>query len=264
MSESTQPQKRRRTCELALNRSQKTHRTDNSAGRKEFDGLRRCLTDLRRGHSRDGKQGGDHAIRAGNITHDAGIAINQHTEKVANTTDTSSGTQRVTVGAMSVQATLVMGTDGSTSFLGNSDGVTTPADRAQFLVSRRKSDVIMIGGNTARHERYRRTPVPLVVLSHSYPAVIGENPKAHWWNLSPLEAVRKAEKEFGPAIFVEAGVSMIGQLLSVGLISQLNLSVTPMSGGENRADLTELLSYFKVVEHHEKDATIFYSCTQPI
>ena len=165
---------------------------------------------------------------------------------------------------MSVHATLVMGRDGSTSFLGNSDGVTTPEDRTQFLATRRQSDVIIIGGNTARHERYRRTPVPLVILSHSYPEIIGENPKAHWWNLSPLEAVRKAEKEFGPSIFIEGGVSMIRQLLSLGLISQLNLSVTPMSGGENRTDLTELLSYFKVVEQNEKGDTVFYSCTKPI
>lgn len=165
---------------------------------------------------------------------------------------------------MSVHATLVMGTDGSTSFLGSSDGVTTPADRTQFLATRRQSDVIIIGGITARHERYRRTPVPLVVLSHSCPDVIGENPKAHWWNLSPAEAIRKAEKEFGPFIFIEAGVSMIHQLLTLGLISQFDLSVTPMSGGENRVDLTELLSYFNVVERYEKDETVFYSCTQPI
>lgn len=165
---------------------------------------------------------------------------------------------------MSVHATLVMGADGSTSFLGNSDGVTTPEDRAQFLTTRRQSDVIIIGGNTARHERYRRTPVPLVVLSRSYPEILRENPKAHWWDLSPAKAVRKAEKEFGPFIFIEAGVSMIRQLLSRGLISQLNLSVTPMSGGENRADLTELLSYFTVVEQKEKGDTIFYTCTKPI
>lgn len=165
---------------------------------------------------------------------------------------------------MSVHATLVMGTDGSTSFLGDSDGVTTPEDRAQFLAARRQSDVIIVGGNTARHDRYLRTPVPLVILSHSYPEILGRNPRAYWWNLSPAEAVRKAEKEFGPAIFIEGGLSMVNQLLSLGLISQLNLSVTPMSGGENRADLSELLSYFTVVEQNEKGDTLFYTCTKPI
>lgn len=183
--------------------------------------------------------------------------------KIATSTDIQS-IEQVNVGFMNVYATLVMGRDGSTSLEGSSAGVTTAADRAQFLARRRQSDVIIIGGNTARNERYRRTPVPLVVLSHSYPEIVGENPRAHWWNLSPVEAVRKAEREFGPSIFIEGGVSMIGQLLSLGLISQLNLSVTPMSGGENRADLTELLSYFTVVEQNEKGDTIFYSCTKPL
>lgn len=165
---------------------------------------------------------------------------------------------------MSVHASLVMGADGSTSFLGNSDGVTSAADRAQFLANRRKSDVIIVGGNTARHERYRRTPVPLVILSHSYPHILGENPKAHWWNLSPIEALRKAEEEFGPAIFIEGGVSMIRELLSARKIFHLDVSVTPMSGGENLADLHELLSHFKVVHHDEINGTIFYHCTEPI
>lgn len=165
---------------------------------------------------------------------------------------------------MSVRATLVMGTDGSTSFLGSSEGVTTPEDRAAFLASRRQSDVIIVGGNTARHERYRRTPVPLVILSHSYPQVVGENPRAHWWKLSPVEALRRAEEEFGPAIFIEGGVSMIRQLLSVGEISHLDISVTPMTGGENRIDLAELLGHFTVVTQKTLNGTIFYSCSEPI
>lgn len=165
---------------------------------------------------------------------------------------------------MSVHATLVMGTDGSTSFLGNSDGVTSPEDRAQFLAARRESDVIIVGGNTARHDRYLRTPVPLVVLSRSCPEILGANPRALWWNLSPAEAVRKAEKEFGPSIFIEGGISMINQLLSRGLISQLNLSVTPMSGGENRADLAQLLGHFNAVSQKVHNGTSFYSCTDPI
>jgi dihydrofolate reductase len=165
---------------------------------------------------------------------------------------------------MNVRATLVIGADGSTSFLGSSDGVTSPADRARFLATRRQGDVIIIGGNTARHERYRRTPVPLVVLSHTYPEIVAENPKAHWWNLSPSEAVRKAKEEFGPSIYIEGGVAMIHQLLPLGLISRLDLSVTPMSGGENRTDLAELLSYFNAVEQNNEDDTIFYSCTQPM
>lgn len=158
---------------------------------------------------------------------------------------------------------LVMGIDGSTSLHGNSEGVTSPADRAQFLRTRRQGDVIIIGGKTALVESYRRTPLPLVVLSHSLPAVVSQNPQAHWWNLSPLAAINRAEKEFGPSIIIEGGISLIRQLLSARTITRLDLSVTPISGGENRIELNELLSHFKLVVEKSIDGTLFYSCTEP-
>ncbi len=165
---------------------------------------------------------------------------------------------------MSVSATLVIGADGSTSLFGSSDGITSPEDREQFLARRRTSDVIIIGGKTARHERYRRTPVPLIVLSHTYPEIVGENPKAHWWNLSPTEAIGRASMEFGPSVFIEGGASMIQELLSVGAISHFDLSITPAHSGENRVDLSELLSHFKKITKTERNGTLFYSCTEPI
>lgn len=165
---------------------------------------------------------------------------------------------------MSVYATLVMGADGSTSLLGNSDGITSPQDRQRFLTNRRKSDVILVGGNTARHERYRRTPVPLVIISHTHPDIVGENPRAHWWNLSPLEAVKKASSDFGSSVFVEGGISMIRELLDAGAIDQFDLSITPTTGGENREDPSVLLAHFKKVVKSELGGTTFYSCTEPI
>ena len=165
---------------------------------------------------------------------------------------------------MSVRASLVIGADGSTSLQGSSEGITSPEDRDQFLAKRRQSDVIIIGGETARHEGYRKTPVPLIVLSHTSPETIGVNPKAHWWNLSPVEAIRRAETDFGSNIFIEGGASMIQELLAVGAISQLDLSITPARGGENRVVLSELLAYFNKITKSELNETIFYRCTDPI
>lgn len=68
---------------------------------------------------------------------------------------------------MSVVATLVVGSDGSTSKESRSAGISSPEDRQAFLKRRREVDVIIVGGNTARHEPYNRTPVPLVVISRS-------------------------------------------------------------------------------------------------
>lgn len=165
---------------------------------------------------------------------------------------------------MAVIASLVLGADGSSTVLGTSDKVTTPIDRQRFLTRRRLSDVILVGGNTARNERYQRTPVPLVVLSHTRPSVLDLNPKAHWWSLSPAEAIARARWEFGSTISIEGGISFICELLDAQLISQLELSITSHVGGESKVDYLELLAHFEKIETEEIEATIFHTCTFPI
>lgn len=164
---------------------------------------------------------------------------------------------------MATVATLVLGMDGSTSLGGDSEGITSPADRERFLTRRRASDCLIIGGNTARSERYQKTPVPLVILSHSLPDIISKNPLAHWWNLPPGDAVVRARTQFGVEILVEGGISIISELLDLGAIDQLELSVTPASGGENRIAINELLGHFTDINKTQIDDTTFYSCRLP-
>ena len=165
---------------------------------------------------------------------------------------------------MLVTASLVIGSDGSSTFHGNSEGVTSALDRQRFLARRRLSNVILIGGNTARNEGYKKTPVPVVVLSRSHPELLNQNPKAHWWNIPPVAAIARAKREFGPAISVEAGAAVISELLNHGLIDNLELSVTGATGGENRIGLQELLRHFRQVVEEEVDGTHFYSCKEPV
>lgn len=165
---------------------------------------------------------------------------------------------------MAVIASLVLGADGSSTFLGTSDTVTTPIDRQRFLSRRRLCDAILIGGNTARNERYQKTPVPLVVLSHTRPEVLDENPKAHWWTLSPVEAVVRARREFGNTLSIEGGIAFISELLDAQLISQLELSITSHVGGEYKVDYLDLLAHFEKIQTEELEATIFHTCTFPI
>lgn len=165
---------------------------------------------------------------------------------------------------MAVIATLVLGADGSSTLNGTSDGISTQADRQRFLKQRRMSDCLIIGGNTARNERYTNTPVPVVVLSRSRPELIDQNPQAYWWKFTPLEALSRAKAEFGSKILIEAGISIISELLSQGAIPRLELSVTPFVGGENRVNPLDLLAYFKKIERTEIENTIFYTCTEPI
>ena len=161
-------------------------------------------------------------------------------------------------------SSLVLGADGTSTLHGNSESVTTPIDRQRFLARRRLCDAILIGGNTARNERYQRTPVPLVILSHSRPAILDQNSKAHWWVLSPAQAVARAQWEFGNTLSIEGGIAFISELLKANLLTQLELSITPHTGGEDKVDYLELLAHFEKIQTHEVEGTIFHTCTFPI
>ena len=159
---------------------------------------------------------------------------------------------------MSVIASLVVGSDGSTSKKSKSAGVSSAADRRAFLARRRVVDCIIIGGNTARYEPYNRTPVPLVVLSRSLVNPVSGNHLAHMWNASPAEAVERATKQFGENILIEGGYSMICELLDENLLDGIELSVTPESGGDGIIDWKELIARFDTCDITEDEGTHFY------
>lgn len=160
---------------------------------------------------------------------------------------------------MSIVATLVVGADGSTSKESRSAGVSSTADRQIFLQRRREVDCIIIGGNTARHEPYNRTPVPLVVISRSLVNPVQGNHLALLWNCSPVQAVEKAKTQFGENILIEGGITMINDLINNKIIDRIELSVTPATGGEDRIDWKALLAHFAHCESREIDGTTFYS-----
>lgn len=156
---------------------------------------------------------------------------------------------------MTVTVTLVTGVDGSTSKDGRSAGVSSEIDRAAFLTRRRNADCILIGGNTARNEPYQRTPVPVVVVSRSLINPLSHNRLAHCWNLSPEKALERAIKTFGPNVHVEAGVSIINELLAAGKIDALELSITNVKDGEDKIDIEHLLSRFSHKSEQVIDGT---------
>ena len=158
---------------------------------------------------------------------------------------------------MQVVATLVMGMDGSTSKDGSSAGVSTTTDRERFLKRRREFDCIIIGGNTARSERYSITPCPLVVISRHPSNILITNPNAYWWNLDPKSALEKAKREFGPAILIEAGPALLLEYLNEGLVDQLEISVTPITGGDHLIDLNEALRGFEITNDEKLNETRF-------
>jgi riboflavin biosynthesis pyrimidine reductase len=158
---------------------------------------------------------------------------------------------------MSVFASLVVGADGSTSKNGSSSGISSGADRTTFLSRRRTADFILIGGQTARTERYHRTPVPVVVASHSMINALADNPLAHWWNLSPVSALEKGAEKFGPNVLVEAGPRLINELIQARVLDGIYLSITSVTGGEDVINIEELLSNFTSIERNEIQGTFF-------
>lgn len=160
---------------------------------------------------------------------------------------------------MSIVATLVVGKDGSTSKKGSSAGVSSAADRQVFLQRRREADCIIVGGNTARSEPYNRTPVPLIVISRSLVNPVQGNHLAHLWNCSPVQAVEKAGKFFGSNLLIEGGVAIINELLEHKVLDRIELSVTTVTGGDDRIDWQALLSHFQHCQSRESDGTTFYS-----
>jgi riboflavin biosynthesis pyrimidine reductase len=160
---------------------------------------------------------------------------------------------------VSIVATLVVGSDGSTSRESRSAGVSSAADRQVFLQRRRQVDCIIVGGNTARHEPYNRTPVPLVVISRSLVNPVQGNHLALLWNCSPMQAVEKARAQFGEKILIEGGITMINELIEYAIIDQLELSVTPATGGDERIDWKVLLAKFAHCTSREVEGTTFFS-----
>ena len=160
---------------------------------------------------------------------------------------------------MTVTVTLVTGSDGSTSKGGNSAGVSSAADRTAFLARRRAANCILIGGNTARTEPYQRTPVPVIVISKSLINPLANNRLAHCWNLTPVKALDRAIKTFGPNVHVEAGASIIDELILAGRVDALELSVTQVIDGEDKIDIAKLLTYFSQQSETMIDGTRFIS-----
>ncbi len=163
---------------------------------------------------------------------------------------------------MTVTANLVVGADGSTRMGGNSRGLSTSADRAFFLQERKSRNCIIIGGRTAEGADYEESPAPIIVLSHSLPPLLERNAQALWWNCSPTEAIERAGKDFGKEIGIEAGPKLLISFLQSRVVDVLDMSVTPIYGGEGHVDAQYLFTFFDHVEQSEIDDTIFYHCTK--
>jgi len=86
---------------------------------------------------------------------------------------------------------------------------------------------------------------------------LADNRLAHWWTLSPTEALAKGVKKFGENVLVESGPSLIDQLLLNNVLDGIYLSITSVTGGENPIDIAALLENFAEIDRKDLEGTQF-------
>jgi hypothetical protein len=79
---------------------------------------------------------------------------------------------------------------------------------------------------------------------------------------TPLPACDRESAQTGPTILIEAGQSIITELISLNMIDRLELSVTPITGGEDRIDIKGLLAHFPSVSSETEGDTVFYTASR--
>ena len=162
-----------------------------------------------------------------------------------------------------VVANLVIGNDGSTTKNGSSIGLSSPEDRRRFKEIRDDSDAILIGGSTARREPYKKTPVPLFIVSHSQIKLQPKNPLAKQLNQDPVSALSEIAKFLNDRdeiqILVEGGPKLLKILMENRKIDKIFLTINHAATGENQIKIEDLFSNYKMVECHKIESDEFYT-----
>ena len=154
-------------------------------------------------------------------------------------------------------ANLIVGKDGSTTKSGSSIDLSTDEDRNRFKALRDKSDLILIGGNTARREPYKRTPIPLYILTHTKVRLQPKNQLAKQFALTPLQMIEEISTNFKNTqafpinLLIEAGPTLLQLMISQGLVDHLYLTVNLQEVGENPISISELTKGFELISSED-------------
>jgi riboflavin biosynthesis pyrimidine reductase len=161
-------------------------------------------------------------------------------------------------------ANLIVGNDGSTTANNSSIGLSTDEDRLRFQQLRSKSDLILIGGNTARREPYKRTPVPLYILTHAKVRLQPKNQLAKQFSMGITDLFSEVSNNFLPTditspinLLVEAGPILLQEMIELSLINHLYLTKNLEKSGENKISIEELTATFKLISNERVGACEF-------
>ncbi|MEN9915826.1 MAG: hypothetical protein RL725_501 [Actinomycetota bacterium] len=161
-------------------------------------------------------------------------------------------------------ANLIVGSDGSTTANNSSIGLSTDEDRLRFKQLRSKSDLILIGGNTARREPYKRTPVPLYILTHAKVRLQPKNQLAKQFSMGIADLFSEISNNFPPTeitspinLLVESGPILLKEMIELSLINHLYLTINLEKSGENKISIEELTATFKLISNERVGACEF-------
>jgi riboflavin biosynthesis pyrimidine reductase len=126
-----------------------------------------------------------------------------------------------------VRANFIVDEAGNYEVSGSSRGLGNDTDRELLIHLRSLADAVIVGGNTARIEKYRPTArFQTYVFSKN---AHGIEPDL---NILAFDSAKDLSKIFDelrarhPRLLVEAGPSLVSQLLEIGVIDELCLTVT--------------------------------------
>lgn len=158
--------------------------------------------------------------------------------------------------ATRVIANLVIGADGCTTLDGRSRGLSSAEDRTRFHTHRSQADLLLIGANTARHEPYRSTPLPLVVVTHGQmPEEVCANPRAHVRSGDLSQIIH----ELDGVVLIEAGPQLLKEALKQQLVDEVFITQTNVVSGENCIDINSFFSGYKESAREEIGEEVFFT-----
>jgi dihydrofolate reductase len=162
---------------------------------------------------------------------------------------------------MSVIATINVGANGATSLHGSSRALSTPVDRAAFLALHRSAGSYLLGYRSFIAEQYSPCQTPIIILTRKDREVADRDDVTLFKVESDLKSsIAIIKEKFPKPILVEAGVTLLTELIGAGCIEELYLNSTPIDGDDHFVDIEELLQDFEIISEESKDGTTLRKC----
>lgn len=163
---------------------------------------------------------------------------------------------------MALIATLVVGSNNATSKGGQSAPLSTPADRARFLELHRSAAAIITGRKSALAEDYSKTSIPIFVFTRQQEKLTFPHPMMEQTSVNENlhEITRGIESRFAGNVIIESGVELLQDLIEVGAVDELALTISPIEGDGDFIDLVKLLANFSIEKEVEVGGTRLLEC----